>query len=65
MSLRQSATSGTKSPQHEGDQTLSALAVPSPALKPSAVFNVLQQDGRTQGFMETRERVTQALSVFR
>lgn len=64
MSLRQSATSGTKSPQHKGDRTLSALALPSPALKPSAV-NVLEQDGRAQGFMEPRERVTQALSVFR
>lgn len=61
-----SATSGTKPPQDEGDpQTLSGLAMPSPALKTSAVFNILKQDGRTQGFMEPGERVTQALSFFR
>lgn len=38
--------------------------MPSPALKPSAVFSILEQDGRTQGFMEPKERVTQSLSVF-
>lgn len=62
----QAATSGTKSTQDKGDQqTLSGLTMPSLALKLSAVFNILEQDGRTQGFMVPRERVTQALSVSR
>lgn len=37
--------------------------MPGPALMPSAVCTPSQQDGRTQGFMEPGQRVTQALNV--